>query len=71
MKKTKKKKTRLSVTVTEPYVKAMDDLVERGIYLARGEIILEALRNFFKEQGVKLPYHKDDEIDLEEDPKTG
>ncbi len=59
MKKYKKKKTRLSVTVTDPYVEAMDDLVERGIYLTRGEIVLEALRNFFKEKGVELPYHKD------------
>ncbi|MBA7650067.1 hypothetical protein ES703_57868 [subsurface metagenome] len=58
MKKDKKTRTRISVTITEPYVEAMDDLVERGIYLARGEIILEALRYFFKDKGVELPYHK-------------
>ncbi len=44
----------------EPYIEALNDLVDRGIYLTRGEIVLEALRNFFKEQGVKLPYYKDE-----------
>jgi Arc/MetJ-type ribon-helix-helix transcriptional regulator len=37
-------KTRVSVTLTKPYLDALDRLVEEGIYLSRGEIILEALR---------------------------
>ena len=55
----KKTKFRLSITMPDPYVEALDGLVERGIYLSRGEIVLEALRNLFKENGVELPYHKD------------
>jgi len=39
-----KARTRVSVTMTKPYVEAMDYLIERGIYLNRGEIVLDALR---------------------------
>ncbi len=60
MKKDKKPTTRVSITLTDTYIEALNDLVERGIYLSRGEIVLEALRNFFKEHGVKLPYYKDE-----------
>ena len=59
MKKDKKPTTRVSITLTDPYIEALNGLVERGVYLTRGEIVLEALRKFFKEHGVKLPYHKD------------
>ena len=52
-------KTRVSVTMTQPYVDALDHLVEAGVYLSRGEIVLEALRNFFKDPGVELPYYKE------------
>jgi hypothetical protein len=38
----KVKKTRISVTLTKPYLDALDRLVEEGVYLSRGEIILEA-----------------------------
>ena len=37
-------KTRVSVTLTRPYLDALDRLVEEGIYLTKGEIIQEALR---------------------------
>jgi len=53
------KKTRVSVTMTEPYVKFLDDLVDQGLYLTRGEIVLEALRAFAKDLDIKLPYHKE------------
>jgi len=39
-----KEKTRVSVTLTKPYIDALDHLVEKGIYLNRGEVILAALR---------------------------
>jgi hypothetical protein len=49
-------KRRISVTVTETYLSAMDRLVEEGIYLSRGEIILEAIRRLLKQQGIE-PFH--------------
>jgi len=52
----KVEKTRVSITMTKPYVDALDRLVEKGIFLNRGGIVLDALRRFFKEFGVELPY---------------
>ena len=46
-------KTRVSITMTKPYVKALDSLVEVGLYFTRGEIVLEALRHFLKGYGLK------------------
>ena len=46
-------KKRLSVTLTEPYLEALDRLVEEGIYLSRGEVVLEALRIFLRQQGME------------------
>jgi len=45
-----KTKTRVSVTLTKPYLEA--HLVEE-IYLTKGEIILEALRSLLRQQGVE------------------
>jgi len=39
--------------MTKPYLDALDRLVEEGIYLGRGDAILEALRIFLKEQGIE------------------
>lgn len=47
---------RISVTITKAYVDALDYLVEEGIYLTRGEIILDALRRHLKSQGIE-PFH--------------
>lgn len=49
----KVKKIRVSVTMTMPYVEALDRLVEDGIYLGRGEAILEALRGLFRGYGIE------------------
>ena len=46
-------KTRISVTVTTAYVEGLNKLVEKGLYLNRGEIILEALRILFKSYGIE------------------
>ena len=50
-------KIRLSVTMTEAYVKALDGLVEKGLYLSRGEAILEAVRDLLDGYGVE-PFKK-------------
>ncbi|GAH04853.1 unnamed protein product [marine sediment metagenome] len=47
-------KTRLSVTMTKPYIDALDSLVEKGIHLERGDAVLEALRDFFIKHGCPL-----------------
>jgi len=46
-------KTRVSVTMTELYVNALDNLVEKGLYLNRGEAVLEALRILFRSYGIE------------------
>jgi len=46
-------KTRVSVTLTSPYLDVLDRLVEEGIYLTKGEIILEALRSLLRRQGIE------------------
>lgn len=48
-----KTKTRVSVTLTTPYVEALDLLVEKGVYLGRGDAILDALRGLFRGYGVE------------------
>ena len=48
-----KDKTRISVTVTQAYVEGLNKLVEEGVYLNRGEIILEALRVLFRSYGIE------------------
>ena len=39
-----KAKIRVSVTMTKPYIDALNRLVKEGIYLSRGDAILEAIR---------------------------
>jgi len=46
------KKRRVSVTMPELYIDAMKQLVADGIYLSRGEIILEAIRDLLKRKGI-------------------
>jgi len=46
-------KTRVSVTMTKAYVEALDHLVEEGLYLGRGDIILDALRLLFRRHGIE------------------
>ena len=46
-------KTRLSVTMTKAYVDALDHLVEKGLYLGRGDIVLDALRVLFRRHGIE------------------
>ena len=65
-------KIRVSVTLTKLYIDALDHLVEEGIYLSKGEIILEALRNLLRRQGIE-PFHPElvEESEESEKGKTG
>ena len=49
----KVEKIRVSVTMTKPYLEALDRLMEEGVYLSRGEAILEALRGLFRDYGIE------------------
>ena len=67
----KHEKTRVSVTMTTPYILALDTLVTDGLYLNRGEAILEALRGFLDKKQVE-PFYNCEEIKeelVEETPK--
>jgi len=43
------KKLRVSVTITEQYLEAVQGLVERGVYLNQGEAIRSGFRLLFME----------------------
>jgi len=46
-------KRRISVTMTRLYVEALDSLVSEGLYLNRGQIVLEGLRIIFRRHGLE------------------
>jgi Arc/MetJ-type ribon-helix-helix transcriptional regulator len=46
-------KKRISMTLTEPYLDALDRLVEEGVYVDRGEAVKDALRHLFRHYGVE------------------
>lgn len=46
-------KKRISLTLTEPYLEALDRLVEEGVYVDRREVIKDALRRLFRHYGMK------------------
>ena len=57
--------------MTTPYILALDTLVTDGLYLNRGEAILEALRGFLDKKQVE-PFYNCEEIKeelVEETPK--
>ena len=36
------------VTLTKPYLDAMEGLVRKGVYVTRAELIMDALRRLFR-----------------------
>jgi len=46
-------KKRINVTLTEPYLEALDRLIEGGVYVNRREVIKDALRRIFLHYGIK------------------
>ena len=47
------KTKRIRISVPEPFIVVIDQLVEEGVYLDRGEIVLEALRDLFEKKGIE------------------
>ena len=41
-------KKRVCVTLTKPYLEALDRLVQEGVYVDRAEIIKDGLRRLFR-----------------------
>jgi Arc/MetJ-type ribon-helix-helix transcriptional regulator len=64
------KKIRVSVTLTRPYVEALNHLVEEGIYLSKGEIILEALRLHLRRLKIE-PFRLSEGAPEEQGEETG
>lgn len=46
-------KKRISVTLTNVYIDGLTYLVGEGLYLNRGEIILDALRGLMRRHGIE------------------
>lgn len=46
-------RTKLDVTMPQDFIDVLDRLVEEGLYLNRGEIIREALRDHFRKNGIE------------------
>jgi len=46
-------KKRISLTLTGPYLEALNRLVEAGVYVDRGEAVKDALRRIFRHYGMK------------------
>jgi Arc/MetJ-type ribon-helix-helix transcriptional regulator len=46
-------KTRISVTLTRPYLDALIRLVEEGLYLEKGEIVKQSMRDLFRNHGIE------------------
>ena len=46
-------KKRISVTLTGPYLEALDRLVGDGVYASQGEAVKDALRRLFRHYGMK------------------
>jgi len=44
----------LGVRISSRYVKAIQLLIEKGVYASKGEIVREGLRRIFMENGIKL-----------------
>jgi Arc/MetJ-type ribon-helix-helix transcriptional regulator len=47
------KKTRISLTLTKPYLDALNHIVEEGVYLSQGEAVREGLRLIFRHYGIE------------------
>ena len=54
------KKTRVAITLTEPYADRLDRLVLTGFYMERQDALREALRRLFEHHGIPLTLEEDE-----------
>lgn len=50
-----KTKERISVTMTKFHIESMNEFIEAGFHLSRGEVILAALLNYYRLFGMLPP----------------
>lgn len=43
----------IDVTMTQVYIDALDNLVEKGLFLCRNQVIGQALRDIFRRYGIE------------------
>jgi len=63
-------KTRLTLHLTNTYLKALDHFVDEGIYMERQTVIRAALRHFFRFHGIGPFSNKEAELDIDNKPKV-
>ncbi len=63
-------KKRIFLTLTKIYVDALDQLVEKGIYLAHNVAIRDALRHLFQFHGIESFSDKGAELKKEDDASS-
>lgn len=51
---TGKMRESLTIRLSRLYLDALDDLVERGLYGSKSEVVRDALRSFFEKRGDSL-----------------
>lgn len=52
-------KKRVCVTLTKPYLDALDRLVRQGVYASRADLVKDALRRLFRHYGIE-PFGAED-----------
>ena len=57
------------MTLTGPYVKALDRLVEEGIYMNPQDAIRSALRRLFQHHGIEPFAYKGVKLKTKDDPQ--
>lgn len=50
----KRVKKRVCVTLTKPYLDAMERLIREGVYVDRAEVIKDALRHLFRHYEIEI-----------------
>lgn len=58
-------RTRISVTLTVPYLEALDHLVEEGLYIDHQDALRDALRSLFRFHGIEPFTDKGAELEEE------
>jgi len=51
---------RVSFILTQPYIEAMDRLIQEGVYISRAEVVKDALRWLFRHYEIRI-YEAQDE----------
>ena len=67
----KSAKRRFTLTLTKIYVEALDQLVEKGLYMEHQDAIRAALRVFFRLHGIEAFTYKETKLETEDVDQKG